>query len=502
MANVNKVKRKTKDQDRNKDTVGQLISNIVGRDKIVLQGEINPDYTHDESLTAIPVLPLCVVYPKSTSEVQQIMKIANSNHIPVVPRGSGTGLSGACIPLEDGILISFEKMNNILEIDTENHVAVVQPGVTLKQLDDALLKTGLMYPVFPGENSASIGGNIATNAGGMRAVKYGVTRHHVLGLEVVLPTAKTVSTGGKFVKSSSGYSLTQLMVGSEGTLALITKAILKLTPRIAHNATVLAPFDTLKHIASAIPKVLASGIGPAILEYIDSLTMAAITQHAKLDFAIPQQLQDAALAYLVTMLENNDPIRLNEDVEKMCALLLELGAKEVFVLPPKAATKLVEAREKAFWVAKQHKANEIIDVVVPRACIPNYLTTIGEIAQKYATFIAGCGHVGDGNVHLSLFQSDNEKLHDTLKDIFKKSMDMGGAISGEHGIGSEKKPYFLELEDPHKIDLMRRIKASFDPNWILNPNKLIDQKSPLDAVFSYQELTSTTIVADVRTDQI
>ena len=225
-----------------------------------------------------PQHPLAVVRPATAAEVARVVELAAEAGVPLTARGSGTGLSGACIPVDGGIVVSFERMNEILEIDLDNHVAVVQPGVTLEQLDQATRPHGLVYPVFPGESSASLGGNVATNAGGMRAVKYGVTRHQVLGLEAVLGTGEVIRTGGKFVKATTGYDLTQLIVGSEGTLALVTEATLRLYPRPAHAATVLAPFATLDDVTAAVPKIVASGIGPLLVEYIDFITMDAIAR--------------------------------------------------------------------------------------------------------------------------------------------------------------------------------------------------------------------------------
>src|SRR3954452_22260373 len=239
---------------------------------------VGDDYTHDEALTGTPVRPLAVARPASTAQVAAILRVCDELQVPVTARGSGTGLSGACTPRADGIVLALERMNEILEIDTDNHVAVVQPGVTLEQLDAALAPHGLVYPVCLGENSASLGGNVATNAGGMRAVKYGVTRHQVLGIEAVLPSGEVIRTGGRFVKGSTGYDLTQLIIGSEGTLALVTEATLRLYPRAAHQSTVLAPYRTLDEAMHAVPRVVASGIGPMIVEYIDVLTMGGMTR--------------------------------------------------------------------------------------------------------------------------------------------------------------------------------------------------------------------------------
>jgi glycolate oxidase len=347
--------------------------------------------------------------------------------------------------------------------------------VSLEELDRATAGQGLVYPVFPGENSASLGGNVATNAGGMRAIKYGVTRHQVLALEAVLATGEVIRTGGRFVKSSTGYDLTQLIVGSEGTLALVTEATVKLYPRPGHGATVLVPFATLAEVTVAVPRIVASGVGPLILEYIDVLTMVAITASAGLDLGIPGEVQDAAAAYLVVGLENGREDRLEEDVATLAALLVELGAMEIYVLPPQAAGQLISAREKAFFVAKAAGADDIIDVVVPRAAIPAFLATAGELAAGHGTLVTGCGHVGDGNVHLSVFQPDPARRAEVLRAIFRAGMDLGGAISGEHGIGTEKKRYFAELEDPTKLALMRRIKDAFDPHGILGPDVLFDR---------------------------
>ncbi|HZB71180.1 MAG TPA: FAD-linked oxidase C-terminal domain-containing protein [Acidimicrobiales bacterium] len=450
------------------------LGDAVASEHVLAGDAASDDYARDESLTVAACTPAAVVRPGTTAEVAAVLRVADELRVPVTARGSATGLSGAATPLPDGIVVSFERMASILELDTENHVAVVQPGVTLAQLDEATAAEDLVYPVYPGEYSASLGGNVGTNAGGMRAVKYGVTRHQVLGLEAVLPTGEVIRTGGKFVKATTGYDLTQLIIGSEGTLALATEAILRLYPRAAHTATVLAPFPALDQVTTAVPRIVASGIGPMILEYIDAVTMSAITGNVGLDLGVPADIKEQCLAYLVVVMEDAHADRLEEDVHRLAESLLELGALDTYVLPPTAGARLIDAREKAFWVAKAAGADDILDIVVPRASVTEFMATVAELAAASGAWVPGCGHAGDGNVHMSVYQPDPEQRYKLMRGLFEAGMALGGAISGEHGIGRAKKRYFLELEDPVKVDLMRRIKAAFDPNGILNPGSLFD----------------------------
>jgi len=445
---------------------------IVGAEHVLVGDGIPADLHGDECLSATPTRPLAVVRPGSSEEVAALLGVASSESIPVTARGSGTGLAGGCVPRPDGIVVCFSRMNRILEIDRENFVAVVEPGVQLDQLEAELAPLGLVYPVFPGENSASLGGNVNTNAGGTRAVKYGVTRHHVLGVEAVLATGEVIECGGKRIKTSSGYDLTQLIIGSEGTLALVTRAVLKLQPRPALSTTVLAPFASLDEVTRAVPQVVASGIGPLLLEYIDLSTMALMVAQLKLELGIPDDIRTRALAYLVVCLESNHEARLEEDTLQLGEQLAELGALDVYVLPPAAGGELIAAREKAFWLAKGAGADDILDVVVPRAAMPEFMKTVEQIAAETGTRVPGCGHAGDGNVHMAVFQPDPEIRARVLRRVFEAGLALGGAISGEHGLGKTKRKYFLELEDPAKLALMRRIKAAFDPTGILNPDTI------------------------------
>ena len=431
-------------------------------------------------MTKPPQRPAYLAKPARTDEVARLLKTATEHRIPVTARGSGTGLSGAAIPRADALLISFERMNAVLEVDTTNQVAVVQPGVTLTELDAATVDFGLRYMVHPGELSSSVGGNVGTNAGGMRAVKYGIARHNVLGLQAALPTGEIIRTGGKIAKVSTGYDLTQLIVGSEGTLALATEVIVKLHPRLDHSATVLAPFADFDQVMAAVPKILASGLGPYILEYVDNMTMAALVHTQNLELGIPDTIRDTCQAYLVVALENRTADRLDEDVERAGELLAELGALDVYVLEGGSARKLIEAREKAFWTLKAVGADDLIDTVVPRGAMPKFLAAARGLAAAAGGGAVGCGHAGDGNVHLAIFCKDPDVRKKLMTDIFALAMELGGAISGEHGLGRAKTPYFLDLEDPVKVDLLRRIKRSFDPAGILNPDVLFAAEEPIN----------------------
>src|ERR1700677_4592494 len=362
----------TCDQMSTADPRDELLA-VVGPEAATFYPNHNLDDLHDESLHVSHVEPFAVVRPSSTEEVSAIAKIASRHSLAMTARGSGTGLSGGATPVSGGIVISFERMNQVLRVDTNDHVVVVQPGLTLRELNEYLAPTGLRYAVYPGELSGSIGGNVNTNAGGMRAVRHGVTRHHVLGLELVLVDGTVVRTGGPVVKSSSGYDLTQLVIGSEGTLALVTEITLKLSPKLGHSATVLVPFETLDAITRVVPDVVASGLQPSMLEYLDVRTMSAVTSAASLELGVEKSVAERALAYLIVVLETRTAEQLENDVVDLGTLLEEAGALDVYVLPEHAASRLIEARERLFWVHKDAGAQEIVDIVVPRSAVPSFL---------------------------------------------------------------------------------------------------------------------------------
>ncbi|KJE76839.1 FAD-binding oxidoreductase [Ferrimicrobium acidiphilum] len=448
------------------------LSSIVGGDH-TLVGTIPEAYTHDEALELDPVEPMAVVFPTSRDHVGELIKYANANLLPLVPRGSGTGLSGGARPVDNGVVCSFEKMNRILAIDTIDQTAMVEPGVTLDQLEQALTDTPYFYPVYPGEMSASLGGNVATNAGGMRAMKYGVTRHNVLGLEFITGSGVRSRSGGAYVKTSSGYDLTQLIVGSEGTLALVTRVLLRLSPRAHYRTLVLASFGKFEDIAVAVDSISRRGLLPSILEYMEASGLRAMAEHAGINLGVTAEVSSSTAAYLMVELEAMN----YDDLEWQTNLLVEVltghNSTEQYVLDETQRRGLISARESAFWTVKKLGANVILDTVVPRSKLTELFKGAAACARERNAVLVGTGHVGDGNVHLSLFQSDPIECHATANAIIELAQELGGTISGEHGIGLAKRSYLLEHEDPARLSLMNSIKSIFDPLNVLNPGKLL-----------------------------
>lgn len=444
---------------------------LVGTDAVTFAPSHHPDDLHDESLHPVDVEPAAVVRPQTTSQVVAIVECARRLRLPVTARGSGTGLSGAATPITGGVVVCFDRMKKIQSLDLANHVVVVEPGLTLFELREALAGTGLHYPVHPGELSGSIGGNVNTNAGGMRAVRHGVTRHHVLGLEVVLADASVIRTGGPTMKSSSGYDLTQLLIGSEGSLGLVTEATLKLSPVLEHSATFLVAYSTLDAVSHAVPRIISSGLAPSMLEYLDVGTMSAITSATSLELGVAHTVATATVAYLIVILETRTGGQLELDVAALGELLDDSGALETYLLDKRAAERLIDAREKMFWATKEAGAHEILDVVVPRSAIPTYLSDVNALAHQFGARVTGCGHVGDGNVHLSVYLDDVERRQVLLGELFSLGLSLGGQISGEHGIGRDKEAHYLALSDPAVLTLQSRIKDAFDPDVLFNPRR-------------------------------
>ncbi|MBA7676959.1 putative FAD-linked oxidoreductase [subsurface metagenome] len=455
------------------DNLVALLTEIVGN-KNILTGDERENYSRDETLKSKPVLPEVVVKPGDTASVARIMKIANERNIPVTPRGGGTGLSGGAIPIYGGIVLSLERMNRILEIDGDNFSATVEPGVTLADFYQAVEERGLYYPLYPGEKSATIGGNVATNAGGIRAVKYGVTRHFVLGLEAVLPTGETIPTGGKFVKCSTGYDLTQLIIGSEGTLALITKVTLKLITPPARREILFIPFHGLHSAIGSVPDILKEGILPVGIEFMERDIINMVEQYTGRE--IPLHGYEAYLMIIVEADSEDEICHISNRIGDIC---LNHGAVDVFIPGSQRAKRnLLDAREKFYPAIRHCGILDMADVVVPRSRIAEFVERVKKIGNKYGIPIVACGHAGDGNVHLHPMGQETaqhrERVKKLLTEIYKVGISLGGTISGEHGLGLVKKGYLHLAADKDKIDLMKRLKRAFDPNNILNPGKVID----------------------------
>jgi len=456
------------------DETIRKLKDIVGDENIL--SEHLMDYGHDETHVLDWVPPEVVVKPRSRTEVSEILKMANQEIIPVTPRGGGTGLSGGAVPIYGGIVLSLERMNKILEIDEDNFLAVLEPGVTLAELYKAVEDRGLYYPVYPEEESATIGGNVATNAAGMKAVKYGVTRNYIMGLEAVLPNGAVIETGGKYVKNSTGYNLTQLLVGSEGTLAVVTRIILKLIKRPKNRCYLIPTFESLEDAISTVPRILKEGIVPVAIEFMSGIAMQLCQNYTGIKLPIPE-----AENYLIIIIESDSELELKNLTERVNAICLDNGASDVFIVDTeKDMKKVSDVRAKLHFAVKSLGLEDIGDAVVPRNKIPEFINMLGEITRKHGILVSGSGHAGDGNVHFSVIafgtpeEEFNRKLPEILTDVFKGSVSLGGTISGEHGIGVTKKKYVPIAIKQEQIELMGKIKRVFDPNYILNPGKIFD----------------------------
>jgi glycolate oxidase len=451
---------------------------IVGTENVLTRPEERDAYSCDETPIPKPHLADVVVKPETAAAVAKVLTLANEALVPVTPRGAGTGLSGGAVPIFGGILLSLEKMNRIKQIDEGNFIAVVEPGVPLEGLYQAVESRGLYYPLYPGEKSAHIGGNVATNAGGMRAVKYGVTRNFVLGLEAVLPSGQIIRTGGKFVKCSTGYDLTQLLVGSEGTLAVITEVTLRLITPPGWREVLFTPFPGLRQAIRAVPEILKDGVLVAELEFLEKDAVNIVEQY--LGQELPFHDHDA---FLLGILEGNSQDEVYRAANRVAEVCTRNGAKDVYIPPSERARRsLLEAREKLYPALKHSGPIEVLDVVVPRSQIAEFVTMVKDISRCCGMPILAIGHAGDGNVHLQPMGRgmDREeweaKLPRVMEEVYRAGVSLGGTISGEHGLGFEKTRYLGMAMSQEQIELMIRLKRAFDPHCILNPGKIFDDR--------------------------
>ena len=447
------------------------IIDIVGRESVMEDKETRICYSYDA--TNIRHLPDVVVFPRTPQQISAILKLANEHRFPVVPRGAGTGFTGGTIPVEGGVVLVLTKMNKILKIDQENLLAVVEPGVVTYDLQQEVEKIGLFYPPDPASlKSSTLGGNVAECAGGPRAVKYGVTKDYVLGMEAVLPTGEIISAGVQTVKGVVGYDLTKLLVGSEGTLAVITKIILRLIPLPKAKRTMLVIFPTIESAATSVSQIISSRIIPTTLEFMDNSTIRCVEDYLHMGLPV-----DAGALLIIEV--DGAPEALTGEIEEIQRICQTNKALEIKVAKDKQEGEELWKARRAVSAAvvklNPTKINE--DVTVPRSKVAEILRRVEGISKKHGLIIVNFGHAGDGNIHVNVLidkrkPGEQEKAHAAVKEIFQAALELGGTLSGEHGIGITKAPFLgMELGDMG-IEVMKRIKKSFDPNNILNPGKI------------------------------
>ncbi|OGQ57374.1 MAG: glycolate oxidase subunit GlcD [Deltaproteobacteria bacterium RIFCSPLOWO2_02_FULL_53_8] len=465
-----------------------MITDRVKRELERLVGTANASFLKEDLIcysydaTNSPHLPDAVVFPATAQEVSGILRLANAESFPVIPRGAGSGFTGGSLPVDGGVVVSTERMKAIISIDTENLTAVVEPGVVTWDFQQEVERQGLFYPPDPSSlKFSTIGGNIAECAGGPRAVKYGVTRDYVLGLEVVLPTGEIVQTGVVTAKGVVGYDLTRLLVGSEGTLGIVTKAVLRLIPLPEHSVTLQAVFPALRDAAAAVSCIIKAKIIPSTLEMVDSVSTRCVEEYVNI--GLPRQ----GSFLLIEADGARDAVV--SDIERIKRICLDNGATGVAEAADKKAVKdLWKARRSisaALLRIKPDKLNE--DVVVPRSKMVELITGIEDIAAARGLLIACFGHAGDGNVHVNIMHDKRNPLeaasaHAAVTDVFALTLKLGGTISGEHGVGVTKAPYLaMELSQP-LIDTMKAIKKTLDPNGILNPGKIFMRQDGYESI--------------------
>jgi len=464
--------------------IREEIEKIVGQKNMIADSEKMLDYSHDEfSLMDIAEEPELVVKPDKTEDVAAILKLASKEMIPVTPRGGATGLCGGCVPSEGGIVLSLENMNRVLEIDEDNQMAVVEAGVLLMDFFDKVEGAGLFFPPHPGDESAMIGGLIATNAGGSRAVKYGVIRNYIKGLEMVLASGEVITLGGKIMKSSTGYNLLNLIIGSEGTLGVITKAIIHLLPQPPFIRSLIIPYDDLEEAIETVPLLGLKKILPMAVEFIPKEVICVTEEYLRKRW--PCKEGNTYLLIILDASSEEEMDRLSESIAEIC---MEKRAIDVYVADSqKKQEEVLEIRSKIYEAIKAHTI-EILDITVPRAEIPSHVKKVHEISQKYGIWLPTFGHAADGNVHTHIMKARFEdgsvipvleeewrtKIEDVRRELYEDCKRRRGVISGEHGIGLVKKKFLSYVIDEKQVELMKGIKKLFDPRNILNPNKIFD----------------------------
>ena len=460
----------------NPETLNRL-REIVGKSNVLSEKEDLIPYGFDGT-AAIKEAAACVVFAESTEDIASVLKLAREEKIPVVTRGSGTGLSGGSVPVKEGIVLCLVKLEKILEIDPANLTILCEPGVITKAIDDAVAPLGLFYPPDPGSMKIStIGGNVANNSGGLRGLKYGVTRDYVMGMEVVLADGSVCWLGSKCVKDVAGYSMKDLFIGSEGTLGIITKVLLRLLPRPKAKKTLLATFDSMENAARTVSQIIERQIIPCTLEFLDRRTCQCVEDFAKV--GLPTEA-----AAVVLMETDGYPAVVEEEAEQMALIAKENGALGVEVARDEShALKLASARRSAFAALARIRPTTILeDVTVPRSKLPDIVKFIEQMAVGHGLEIATFGHFGDGNVHPTFLTDErNEaemvKVEAAMEAIFEHTIKLGGTITGEHGVGLAKKRFLPDQFDEGSMTLMRQVKRALDPDSLLNPGKIFDLES-------------------------
>ncbi len=457
----------------------EALIKVLGKEYVHTDDEFLNTYGRDETENLL-YKPAVVVRPRTAQEISAIIKIANIENIPVTPRGAGTGLSGGALAIYGGICLSMERFNKILEIDEQNLQATVEPGVINEEFQNAVKEMGLFYPPDPAsKGSCFLGGNLAHSSGGPKAVKYGTTRDYVLNMQIVLPTGEITWTGANVLKYSTGYNLTHLMIGSEGTLGIITKIVFKLIPYPQHNIVLLVPFNSAEKACEAVSAVFRAGITPSGMEFMER---DAIDWVRKFEADINIEILNEVQAHLLIEVDGNDIDLLYKDAEKITEVMMQFECGEI-LLADSAAQKdmLWKMRRKVGEAVKSNSVYKEEDTVVPRAALPKLLKGVKEIGKKYGFKSVCYGHAGDGNLHVNIIKGDtseeiwNNDLPKGISEIFQLCVELGGTISGEHGIGLVQQPYMHIAIDEKRLELMRGIKKLFDPNLILNPGKIFYQ---------------------------